>query len=502
MPFVQTETERYRILTGTAGVNEGVDTSLFDLAPGKTLRIVGAFALYAPATGVGIGRAGVGSSAVSVVKPTGTADWTVNDLRGKYLRVVAGGGAPTDAANGEQILRPILSNNTTTISVNPVSGMDATTRFQIVTLATQVDQISSADKIGIKLASCFIPVEIYGLDFTNVNALDSLISATDSSSLFIEGCNIGYNTANPAFDVRRCNEVDINHCVMTGSGDIYAQACFSFQSVGLDARAGGVVSVQDCLYASVTKYTSDSAPSRVLSMVRVLTGLAEVTANNGAATPIALESVSSFTATGSAFLTGTGNVGTACYGVEIDKSGQYTLTGSTIAGDDGDVLFMNNAVTWANLSGGTYGIAEEHAGNALANSSYSKALKYGNYTFLGTCEFSSRVLYYGVNNPSQITGLTALGATSGTAYQMLQQAFYRFDTVAAGTGARLIAAAVVALPGVVLMVYNNGANALNVYPPSGGQIDAAGADVPFVLAVGAIKQFVAVSDDCLLWKSI
>lgn len=492
--FVQSDTPRYRILTADGpGVIPGIDLSLYDLAPGKTLRIVGNFELVTPTTGVFKGTAGAGTTTTSLVKPTGAANWTASDLIGKYVRIVGGGGAPADFANGEQVLRPILANSTTALTVNAISGMDTTTRFQIVDLASLVDEIDSSTALGIKIRECYIPVEIYGLDFTNANTLDSLISAVDSTSIYIEGCNISYNTANPAIDIERCHEVDINHCVLTGSGDISVQTCFSFQSVGLDARIGGVVLAQDCFYASVTKYTSDDAASRVLSMVHVLNGQAEVNATDGGATPIYLESVANFTAVGTLLIGA--NAG-AAYGIEIDKSGQYTLTGSTIAGA-ADVLFMNNAVTWANLSSGTYGIAEEHAGNAIANSSYSKALKYGNYTFLETVEFSSRVLNYGINNPSQITGLTALGTTSADAYVMLQQNFYRFDTVAAGTGARLIAAATVALPGVIVTVMNNGANALLVYPPVGGTINALGVDAGYSLAVGAVQQFIYVSDNCL-----
>lgn len=504
MQFVETQTDDYRVLTApAAGVIPGLDISQLDAvaAPGKTLRIVGNFALATLATGSHIGRAGALTNSTTLIKPTGAADWTNDDLVNKYLRVVGGGGAPSDPANGEQVLRPILANDLTSLTVNPVPGMDSTTRFQIVELATLVDEFSSSLKVAINIAACFVPVEIYGLDFTNTNGLDSLIDVSDSTSVKVYGCNISYNTANPAFNFARCNEIEVNHCVLSGSGDIKADSCFSVVSEGLNGSGGGELLIQDCLYAEVLKYTSDSAPSRVLAMIRVLTGLAEVTANRGAATPVYLESVTNFTATGSALLSGSSNTGGSTYGVEIDKTGSYTLTGSTITGAAGDVLFINNAVTWTNLSSGTYGIAEEHAANAIANSSYSKALKYGAYTFLDTVEFSARALYYGVVNPSQITQLTATGTTSSDAYQMLQQEFYRFDTVAAGTGAKLLAAATTALPGVTVCVFNNGANALNIYPPTGGQIDVAGADVSYSLASGAMKSFRLYSDDCLLWKS-
>lgn len=497
MAFTLSGTDQYQILTGTAGVNPGVDAAQFQ-ASGKTLRIIGAFSLATVATGVHSGMAGAGSSSTSLNKPAGAAAWTSNDLVGKFLRIAAGGGLD---ATGAPVLRPILSNTGSALSVNAVAGMDSTTRFQIVTLATLVDEISADVKVGIRVASCFVPVEIYGLDFTNANSLDSLIDVGDSTSVLIAGCNIDFNTANPAFRVARSNDATINHCALSNSGDVFVDSCFNFGSVGLVAAAGGVVSVEDVLYASVTKMTASASPSQVLSMVRVLTGQAEVTAGGGAATPIYLESVSNFTAVGGG-LQGTGNTGGSTYGIEIEKSGQFTLTGSTITGAGGDVLFMNYPTLWSDLSGSDFGIVEEHAGAAVGNSSYSKSFKYGNYLFQGETQFAARSLWYGIRNPAQITQLTALGTTSAGAYVLIQQEFYRFDTVPANSGCRIFSPAVTALPGVQVVIQNKGANALKIYPPTGGQINGGGVDTAISLAVGATIQILCTSDDCLLWVTL
>ena len=64
-------------------------------------------------------------------------------------------------------------------------------------------------------------------------------------------------------------------------------------------------------------------------------------------------------------------------------------------------------------------------------------------------------------------GLTAAGTNQATAYAMTA-ADNEFTTVAAGTGAVLYAGS----PGDEQLVFNAGANALKVYPPSGSKINA------------------------------
>jgi predicted deacylase len=65
------------------------------------------------------------------------------------------------------------------------------------------------------------------------------------------------------------------------------------------------------------------------------------------------------------------------------------------------------------------------------------------------------------------SGLTATGSTQATALQ-LPADYNQFTTVAASTGAILPALN----PGDEVTIYNKGANALSVYPPVGGAINA------------------------------
>lgn len=65
------------------------------------------------------------------------------------------------------------------------------------------------------------------------------------------------------------------------------------------------------------------------------------------------------------------------------------------------------------------------------------------------------------------SGLTATGTNQATAYAMTA-ADNEFTTVASGTGAILYAGT----PGDEQWVYNAGANALTVYPPTGSKINS------------------------------
>lgn len=79
------------------------------------------------------------------------------------------------------------------------------------------------------------------------------------------------------------------------------------------------------------------------------------------------------------------------------------------------------------------------------------------------------------------TGVTATGSATGDAY-VLKCGMTQFSTVAASTGARIPDDADV---GDEFYVHNAGANALAVYPKSGGKINNGAADASNSLAANA-----------------
>jgi hypothetical protein len=90
---------------------------------------------------------------------------------------------------------------------------------------------------------------------------------------------------------------------------------------------------------------------------------------------------------------------------------------------------------------------------------------------------------YGVS-----AALTAAGSTQGTALA-LTRPINDVTTVAASAGVVLPAATA----GMRIVIRNGGANSLNVYPASGGQINALGTNVAFAHSISTVLEFVAFS---------
>ncbi len=114
-------------------------------------------------------------------------------------------------------------------------------------------------------------------------------------------------------------------------------------------------------------------------------------------------------------------------------------------------------------------------------------------TFLapGTIQDTNGLLY------STSAAVSAGGATQGTA-TALTKSYNVITTVGASQGVRL---PTLASAGLICIVNNRGANALNVYPASGAQIDSLGTNNPYVLSPnGSQAQYLAASTT--QWYSI
>lgn len=83
------------------------------------------------------------------------------------------------------------------------------------------------------------------------------------------------------------------------------------------------------------------------------------------------------------------------------------------------------------------------------------------------------------------SAVSAAGTTAATATVITAQHTI-VTSVAVGTGVRLPTSID---PGVELLIVNRGANTLTVYPASGAQIEAYGADAPVGIAVGGQATF-------------
>lgn len=456
------------------------------------LNIVGTTSLATVTTGSNSGTAGVGTSSTSLVKPTGANNWTSSDLANKFLKLTGGGGTG-DEPTRYPVLRPILANTTTSATVESVPGMDSTTTFQIVDLAAAL--VETADEpTSLVVRDNIATVVLRGLNFADTG-LDTLVDAYRNQNVVVDGCKFNTTANEVALKLSKCTNVTLSNCLFASSADALIERCGNVDVTNVKMQAAGQIEITDSQSVEIVKLESASAVGQMLELVRVLAAQCEVKASNGGATPIRLESVAVFEAWGSNKLTGSGNTG---YGVQVDKSGRYTFTGSNITGSSGDVLFMNAAATWANMSSPSFGIYEEYAASAIANASYTKAITRGPRLYEDAVDFSSRVLEYGYHNFAQATGITAAGSSQSDATQLSANFYNRVSTVAASTGVKLPNGA--ALPGVLCYVKNTGANTLTVYSSDvAGTIDGGASTT---INAGAKKLFMSTSDDGLSWDTV
>lgn len=88
----------------------------------------------------------------------------------------------------------------------------------------------------------------------------------------------------------------------------------------------------------------------------------------------------------------------------------------------------------------------------------------------------------GLQTVSNLDGITAAGASQGTATVLPPRMAYNVTTTAAGTGVLLPAS----VSGAELAVANNGANALLIYPNGSEKINALAASAGFSAAAGTV----------------
>ena len=414
-------------------------------------------------TGLATFTAGAGTTSTSIVKQTGSANWTASDFLGKFLKVTGGAGVGTTDA---PVIRPIKANTTTTITVDAISGADSTTTCEIVDMGTIFTESADGES-ALKLSYNTCPVTIRNVKFSG--AMDYGIRSVGNACVIFDACMFDdASTVIAAMSSLRDARVTFKNCILKSGNHITIQECgVKIDSSNMYLSASGTVTLEDCHSGDIRTMVSTAAVSNVLRAERMGVLYAEVNASNGAAaSPIYLESVDQFEAVGTKLL---GSSNTGGYGIEIAKNGRYTLTGSTVTGSLGDVLFMDNVVTWANLSSATYGIAEEHTGSAMANATWGKSLKYGNYLFNGSIDVSGRLLLYGYLNLAMSTSATNL--TNATPLDM-ETAGLRaggiFNCTHASGNAVLPSGAAIA--GVLVIVVNIGTNDMTVAAPSGGAL--------------------------------
>lgn len=112
----------------------------------------------------------------------------------------------------------------------------------------------------------------------------------------------------------------------------------------------------------------------------------------------------------------------------------------------------------------------------------------GTQSIAGAKTFSDNLTTTAHHIASVGAAISAAGTVQGDA-TLLAADINNVTTVAANSGVIFPTA----VAGMRLSVFNNGANDLDVYPATGAQVNALGANAPFILAVGAKLDYVATS---------
>lgn len=457
------------------------------------LTINGTYSNVTPTTGEVAGTAGAGTNSTTLVKPTGAANWTSSDFLGKFLLITGGGGAGSDPTN-RPVVRAITANNTTTITVPTVSGMDSTTTFRIVSPSSILSEITG-DTVPLRINFNGASITVRGVKFTSTGSLTSLISSSGNNSLTLDGCLFAFNTTADGVLSDKDSDVLISNCVFSTGADAVVKNCARYvEGRGIYATGSGQLKYEKCLSGKM-QLNSASSLGTVFNATAMTFLEAEIYAASSGAVPVYLESINYFEAIGTNKLSGGSNTG---YGIQIEGAGLYRLTGSTMTGNSGDINLFGTATTWANIASATYGSAGNQMGTAIAYATVAKHLQGANYLFSGSIDVSGRFLAYGYINPA--LGETAVNLADATPYDMEaggKRGGAVFNcTNASGTA---VLPSGCALAGVEVTIINIGTQTMTLTAPSGGAITgtatvAAGAMAKFIsLFSGSGKDFLRVA---------
>jgi hypothetical protein len=413
------------------------------------------------------------------VKPTDEDSWVADALVGKWALF------PSLGTGQNPVLRPIIANTETAFSIAALAGMEAGVEFQLVTLESNLSGAAQFSDSSVK-------IELVGFKL-NSEDVASLVAASECRNVTLRGCSLEFNSDSPSVSISDCNRVNLEHCKFSAAADGLISMCGHVRIIGCYNNAGGALTVEDCDKVVVEEFVAFEAASIPLRLVRNRYCSLEMQCDDGDDSGLYLEDNGRVDMSGN-LLTGTGN---AQYGVEVEGGGRITWTGCDMDGDQGDILFLGNEVTWENATSETYGVLREHAGNAVGNASYGKALDYGAAYHMAEVGFAARLYEDGYHNFAYEAELVAAGTTVDDALELGAKMTSIVATTASGTGVKIPAGA--ALPGVLRAIANDGAQTLKVYATGGtidggASIDVATGKVVLLMSTGALSwRLIAVS---------
>lgn len=465
------------IMTIGAGTFAGFAVHGF-VGKGK-LRIAGSTALATLATGTNNGTANSGTTTTSLVKPGAAANWTVDDLRGHFLIITAGGGNSGDS--NFPTIRPIKSNTTTTLTVDAITGMDNTSVFQIVDIASIFTNAVDTP-YGLTVRTAFVQ-NLARIEASKLKADESSGNYAnllwDCASVSLNGCHF-LSSSGWASKMIGCTEATLGNVL--AEGRINPTNSLYVAMPNMVVQADGFVDSQyitnHTLNVDALECTGTAV--KIQDCVSVIAG---INANDCDVTPVDLQNIHNFQISGG--LTGTNP--TPERGILFSRGGQYIITGATISGSESDEFELDgrpgsyfelsgvNSGTYANR--GTY----LHWGSTGYTVWQCKLRIEGGEVGDDFDEFITNnmviggiVKHYGAwqsLDPAykQITAFATGGQTSATPVGYRDT--YVVNVVSPGDSIRLLSSSEIAYAGGLIgSVYNGGAEPLDLFPPSGKRL--------------------------------
>lgn len=490
-PFVRNQTT---VIVGTGSYGgfyvEGLIGGAVKSAVDVGLSVVGTYVNYSPSAGASTGTVGAGSSTTNIIKPTGAANWVTNELVGKLVVVSSGSGAST--VPYVPVVRPVLANTTSTITVDVIPSLAADTQFRIVVPGTTVLS-GSVDKLNgstycASVLNCQAPISLRAVRLSG-SSLDYLVYSRGNARMTIDGCVIDVNTNLNSVKSLVDSRFELTNCVVMSGSDVYV-VDNSYASLKRLKLIDGSVRLERFLNGDV-QMDSVSGSNNSLYATQGQYLQAEVNANSCTASPVYLEGIHYFDAVGTNKLSGGNNTGGSTYGLEMHKAGRFNIIGCSVTGAAGDILLGSDVVAWSTIATLTYGAAMRYGSTFIADSGESKAIVYGNYTYNSNVDIYGRLLLGGYfNMATSLVSVAAAGSSASDATDLSSQAisFAEVSPVGSGQGVKLPSNA--AIGGHMAIVYNAGANTLTVYPPTGGAING---NSSITIASGTLKGFISLN---------
>ncbi len=180
------------------------------------------------------------------VMPLASADipWTVNDLKNKWVRLIAGVSSTGDPSSvsvvgngGQTPLMPIVSNAASFLTATGFPATPTTTtQYQIVTLATVINanasvtyQIPGIDSAAAQtppfaVLNCSCDITLYALKF-DYSLFANLLIGSCQSRVHVNSCDFRGATSKFGLTALTCNEIHIKFCQFLSNMSFSIQGC-------------------------------------------------------------------------------------------------------------------------------------------------------------------------------------------------------------------------------------------------------------------------------------